>query len=164
MCSEDFACLEIGCVESITLFISELSFWRCKLLKNDGSKDPYGALEPSKNKEDRFRKKRHLFTFTSWIKDRIVHMPTEIWASCTLANFGTRISVATHILEPMRQGEFTSKKFLFYATSRNNEFALAKYACVQGVLLSLRVASWPFWNSFPEIKWFGHLVFLSWRK
>ncbi len=31
-----FACLEIGCVESLTLFISELSFWRCELLKNDG--------------------------------------------------------------------------------------------------------------------------------
>jgi hypothetical protein len=36
MCLEDFACLEIGCVESLTLFISELSFWRCELLKNDG--------------------------------------------------------------------------------------------------------------------------------
>ncbi len=37
MCLEDFACLEIEFVESLTLFISELSFWRCELLKNDGS-------------------------------------------------------------------------------------------------------------------------------
>jgi hypothetical protein len=36
MCLEDFACLEIGCVESLMLFIFEISFWRCELLKNDG--------------------------------------------------------------------------------------------------------------------------------